>query len=294
MLRKAVWNAVASVVVTLVSLSLLVMGVMAQSDTPSDATASDEAAFSVQPNVAAARVTQSVPVTLTLTIPGPTGPITVEVPIFLNLDIQIGISPELTTTVAVTPSVATDGVTDVAATPTATPESTVESTPTTLPTLIPTVSAPTATPVPTDEASTAPEPTEEPLPTATPETTPETVLEPTATPVAVVEAPLCPDPRSVIVAPGVGQVVSGDVNMLGTATHEEFQYYKVEYAPGVDVDPNASFVYLADARTQVTGGVLATFDSTILDNGDYTLKLTVVDRVGNFPPPCTVSVVVAN
>ena len=288
MLRKAVWSAIASVAVTLVSLSLLTMGVMAQSDTTTPA---DEALFTVQPNVAAARVTQTVPVTLTLTIPGPTGPITVEVPIFLNLDIQIGISSELTTTVEITPSVATDGVTDVAATPTAT----VESTPTALPTLIPTAAAPTATPIPTDEASTEPEATE-PEVTEEPEVTatPEAVLEPTTTPAAVVEAPLCPDPRSVIVAPGVGQVVSGDVNMLGTATHEDFQYYKVEYAPGVDVDPNESFVYIADARTQVTGGVLATFDSTIVDNGDYTLKLTVVDRVGNFPPPCTVSVVITN
>jgi hypothetical protein len=98
----------------------------------------------------------------------------------------------------------------------------------------------------------------------------------------------------VIVAPGVGQTITGAVNILGTAAHENFLYYKVEYAQGEDVDVDSTFSYLADARVQVTGGLLASFDSRNLDNGVYTLKLTVVDASGNFPPPCTVSVVVAN
>jgi hypothetical protein len=88
--------------------------------------------------------------------------------------------------------------------------------------------------------------------------------------------------------------VSGNVNILGTATHENFQYYKIEYASGANVDPNAAYAYLGGANVQVTGGLLASFDSTILDNGAYTLKLMVVDRDGNFPPPCTVTVVIAN
>jgi hypothetical protein len=219
---------------------------------------------------------------LTLTIPSPTGPITVEVPIFLSLNIHIGISPELTTTLEVTPSV----VTGVEVTPTATAEATVENT-VEAPTVVPRVTstptpdalAPTATALP-DEA----EPTAVLLPTATPTQTPE--------PLAA--APLCPDPRAAIVAPGVGQSVSGTVNILGTANHENFQYYKVEYAEGENVDPDNTFSYLADARVQVTGGLLAAFDSTNYTNGPYTLKLTVVDASGNFPPPCTVSIVIAN
>jgi hypothetical protein len=83
---------------------------------------------------------------------------------------------------------------------------------------------------------------------------------------------------------------------LGTATHENFLYYKVEYAPGEDVDAGAEgvFAYLGDARVQVTGGLLVSFNSANLDNGAYTLRLTVVDASGNFPPPCTVNIVVAN
>ncbi|MCC6454878.1 MAG: hypothetical protein IT328_08055 [Caldilineaceae bacterium] len=275
MLRKALL----SITVALLTLMLLVMGVMAQSD---EATGSP--AFTVVPSVAAASVTQTVPVTLTLSLPSPAGPITVEVPIFLSLDIRIGISPELTTTVEVTPSVVTE-VDVIEAEATATEESVVT---------VPTVASPTAvaTSTPTDEPPAATptpeavEPTPEPLPTATPL--------PTETPEPVVVAPLCPDPRSVITSPGVNQVLSGTAQILGTATHENFQYYKVEYAQGADIDPNNTFAYLADARVQVIGGLLATFDSSNLSNGAYTIKLTVVDTSGNFPPPCTVTVVIEN
>jgi hypothetical protein len=98
----------------------------------------------------------------------------------------------------------------------------------------------------------------------------------------------------VITSPGVNETLSGTVQVLGTAIHENFQYYKVEYAPGSGVDPNQNFAYLTDSRVSVADGVLAVFDSTGLDNGAYTIKLTVVDNTGNFPPPCTVSVVVQN
>lgn len=303
MLRKGL----SAIVIALAALSLLVMSVMAQGD--------DEAetpVVTVQPNLAAANVVQTVPVTLTLTIPGPDGPITVEVPVFLSLDIRIGISPEMTPSLAITPAVVLEtstptataqstAVPTVAATVVATPDSDedeaddteteLEVAPT--PTPSPTAPAPTATPVPvepTDEPSDEPAgeatPTEVILPTATPAITPE--------PEPVGGAPICPDQRSVIVSPGVGEIVSGTVNILGTAVHENFLYYKVEYAPGENIDPNETFVYLADARVQVTGGLLAAFDSTNFADGPYTIKLTVVDNSGNFPPPCTVTVVVRN
>ncbi len=125
MLRKALL----SIAVALFSLSLLVIGIAAQSDSAQTIGAQSvlrgSSAIRVQPNADAANVVQTVPVTVTLSIPGPYGPITVEVPIFLSLDIRIGISPELATTLAVTPSV----VTAVDATATTTAESIIESTP---------------------------------------------------------------------------------------------------------------------------------------------------------------------
>jgi hypothetical protein len=300
MLRKALL----SIAVALFSLSLLVIGIAAQSDSAQTIGAQSvlrgSSAIRVQPNADAANVVQTVPVTVTLSIPGPYGPITVEVPIFLSLDIRIGISPELVTTLAVTPSVV--AAVDATATTTATAESIIESTPestavvptevadavetaveTVVATQTTTVANPTATALP-EEA----EPTQAPWPTFTPTVTATVVTAP------VVVAPVCSDPRAGITTPGVNQVLSGRVNVIGTAAHENFQYYKVEYAQGADVDPNGSFAYLDDGRVQVIGSLLATFNSNNFSNGAYTIKLTVVDNSGNFPPPCTVSVVIRN
>lgn len=145
----------------------------------------------------------------------------------------------------------------------------------------PTLEPPTATPIP-------PTPTLEP-PTATPEPLPTDTPVPAPTPVPVVAAASCVDPRSVISGPGINQVVSGVANITGSATHESFQYYKLEYAQA-----GGGFTYFGGGNVQIGGGVLGNLDTTGLPNGEYTIRLTVVDQTGNFPPPCDVTVVVQN
>jgi hypothetical protein len=282
MWRNPVLRALLSgAVLSVVGVLLLVMSVAAQSD---------ETGLTPTVDPAATTVGQVVPLTLTLSIPGPGGPVTVAVPVFVTLDIRVGIGSDLGLTLAVSPSVSLaqgtllPSVTLTDAVALATPEATAtaveeEPTATPLPTATPTAApllVPTATPQP-------PAPVE--LPTPTPE--------PTAPPAAVV-APVCPDARAVITSPGVNQVVSGTVEVIGTAAHERFQYYKLEYAPGADADATATFAFLSEARVPVNGGVLTSFDSASLGNGVYTLRLTVVDNTGNFPPPCMVTVVIAN
>lgn len=146
--------------------------------------------------------------------------------------------------------------------------------------------ADTPTPVP-------PTPTFTPVP-PTPTFTPEPALPtdtPTPEPLPVV-APACPDPRAVITAPGVNQVVNGVIGVMGTAVHEQFQYYKLEYAEGANAA--GGFIYFAGANGPVNGGLLGSLDTRALPNGAYTIQLTVVDQTGNFPPPCQVSVVIQN
>jgi hypothetical protein len=121
----------------------------------------------------------------------------------------------------------------------------------------------------------------EPTPTFTPEPEP-----PAPQPVAA--APSCADPRSVITSPGNGQAVSGVISVVGTASHESFQYYKVEFAPGANA--SGGFVYLGGGSSPVQGGVLANVDTAALGPGAWTLRLVVVDQTGNFPPPCAVTV----
>jgi hypothetical protein len=107
-----------------------------------------------------------------------------------------------------------------------------------------------------------------------------------------VVAASCADSRAVISSPGVSQVIGGVTAISGAATHEAFQFYKLEYAPGTNAA--GGYTYFGGGQVQVAGGVLGNFDTTALANGEYTIRLTVVDQVGNFPPPCDVPVVVQN
>lgn len=162
------------------------------------------------------------------------------------------------------------------------------------PAILPT---PTNTPLPATETPTV---TPTPLggiPTPAVEATPEfeqpvAAPPPTDTPppALVVEAAACPDPRAVITSPGNGQTISGMVIVSGTANHDHFQYYKIEYAPA----GSEAFNYLNGGNSPVINGVLITFDSTALGNGGWTLRLIVVDNTGNFPPPCQVTVQIQN
>jgi len=115
---------------------------------------------------------------------------------------------------------------------------------------------------------------------------------PTATPEPPPAVPpaSCPDGRSVLTAPGNGAVVNGAVNVTGSATHEQFQYYKLEYAPGANASDG--FVYLAGGNGPVVNGLLGTFDAAALGSGTWTLRLVVVDTTGNYPPPCRVTITV--
>lgn len=165
--------------------------------------------------------------------------------------------------------------------------------PTDTPTPLPPL--PTDTPVPLPTPTDTPVPLPTPTDTPVPLPTPEPVIvpeEPTATPEPVVQAPACPDGRAVIFQPGVNQVVSGFVPVIGSATHDQFDYYKLEFAPGANAE--GGFVYFDGTAAQVSGGVLGNFNSPGVPNGIYTIRLIVVDTTGNFPPPCSVTVTVQN
>jgi len=140
-----------------------------------------------------------------------------------------------------------------------------------------------ATPVTGGGVVIPPPPTDTPTPLPPP---------PTDTPVPVVQAPACPDGRALIFQPGVNQVVSGFVPVIGSATHDQFDYYKLEFAPGANAE--GGFVYFDGTAVQISGGVLGNFNSPGVPNGVYTIRLIVVDTTGNFPPPCSVTVTVQN
>jgi hypothetical protein len=152
--------------------------------------------------------------------------------------------------------------------------------------LTPTVSLLLPTPTPTPE-----EPT--PTPTLTPTPRPRPTLRPTEEPTpeeAPVLPPACPDPRSNLTAPGVNAVLTGAVQVTGTANAERFNYYKLEY--GVGRSPTV-WNFLMQSDNPVSDGILGTWDVSSLVPGAYTLQLKVVDQTGNWiDPPCQVQVTV--
>jgi hypothetical protein len=116
---------------------------------------------------------------------------------------------------------------------------------------------------------------------------------PTPQPVApLVQAPACADTRALLLRPGNNEVVQGTINVIGTATHENFQYYKIEYAPGVNA--SGGFNYLAGGSAPVVNNYLGSVNTSTLNNGQWTLRLVVVDMSGNFPDPCQVTITVDN
>ncbi len=157
---------------------------------------------------------------------------------------------------------------------------------------LPLLPTPTNTPRPPTPtpASTPTRPPPQPPPQAVEPTAPEPEP-PTPTPVPVAPA-LCPDARSVILSPGNGAVVSGPVTFVGTAQHDLFDYYKLEFVP--DTAPQANWSWFDGGESPVVNGVLGTLNTTGLPNGVYTVRLVVVDRTGNYPPPCQVTITIQN
>ena len=146
---------------------------------------------------------------------------------------------------------------------------------------VPTVVPPTQTPTPvTPTATSRPRPTVRRVETVAPPT-------PTRVPAAA-----CPDENVCITLPGMNASISGRVAIQGTANHDRFQFYKVEYGQG---EKPTSWHVINDVHTSpVLNGLLEEFDTVSFPDGVYWLRLTVVDETGNFPPPCRVRVLIQN
>ena len=156
-----------------------------------------------------------------------------------------------------------------------------------LPTVTPTRIQPTAThtPTPTRIRPTAPPIT--PLIMLTVED-----ITPTVTPTPEPPRPVCPNPLARLTAPPPNTTLSGAVHILGTANIENFDYYKIEYRMD---NPATEWALITDLRRgPVAGGLLDIWDTTAFPNGDYRLRLVVVDITGNYPQPCEVRVTVSN
>lgn len=144
-------------------------------------------------------------------------------------------------------------------------------------------------------------------PTASPTPTP-TRIRPTALPVIVLTEepatpaptplppppppPPCPNSLARLTAPGQNAVVSGVVQIVGTANLPNFDYYKIEFASAGNPSEWALITDLR--RSAVEGGLLDVWNTAAFPNGAYRLRLIVVDNTGNYPEPCEVGITINN
>lgn len=141
----------------------------------------------------------------------------------------------------------------------------------------PTYSPEELTPTPTATVTRV-RPTRQPIPTSP-------VYTPTPTPLP---PPICPTPGVNLTSPRPGARLSGVVQVTGTAFIGDFWYYKIEV--GVGRNPPQWSVVGDLHYTPVSDGVLETFNTAAFPPGEYSLRLVVVDKTGNFPEPCAVAV----
>jgi len=101
----------------------------------------------------------------------------------------------------------------------------------------------------------------------------------------------CTDPDSIINSPGVGATLSGTFTIIGTARVEEFSFYKLELR---QEGTGAPYVTFYTGAAQVVGGPLAELNTTPYPDGEYWLRLVVVNTTGNYPERCAILVVFDN
>jgi hypothetical protein len=84
--------------------------------------------------------------------------------------------------------------------------------------------------------------------------------------------------NAVILEPTNNASISGKVPVMGSALIDDFNFYKVEYAPAYAPDSWAAVSTVIDAPT--LNGLLDSWDTTAVPDGQYSLKLTVVNHGG--------------
>lgn len=89
----------------------------------------------------------------------------------------------------------------------------------------------------------------------------------------------CLIPEACLNSPEPDSQVNGIVEIRGTATRFNFDYYKIEYiAEYSDKD----WSYLLDSKEPVIDGVLFRWDTSQVPPGRYVVRLIVVDKSGNY------------
>jgi membrane peptidoglycan carboxypeptidase len=86
--------------------------------------------------------------------------------------------------------------------------------------------------------------------------------------------------RAAILSPEPWSAVGGQMSVVGSAGGEEFAYFRLAYFPGLL--PEAMQTLVERGETPVEAAELGIWDTTLVEDGLYTLLLTVVHEDGTF------------
>lgn len=132
-----------------------------------------------------------------------------------------------------------------------------------------------------------PQPTSAPQPTATTPPVAGGGSPPIARPAPGTTAGACTDPNSTITSPGAGAVIGGNAPFYGSAMHPDMQFYKLEVRQAGASD-SQEFVTAHTGTSPVQSGLLGSINTAAFANGDYWVRLVVVDSTGNYPERCSI------
>lgn len=104
---------------------------------------------------------------------------------------------------------------------------------------------------------------------------------------------ICTNPSSTITWPGVGAVLTGRITFYGTATHAAFSFYKLEIRQEGTSGPG-QFTTFYGQEQPVINGPLGNLDTAAFANGEYWIRLVVVDNTSNYPERCSILYTIQN
>ncbi len=99
---------------------------------------------------------------------------------------------------------------------------------------------------------------------------------------AVLAQPANQEVQAEISSPLPNTQIRGRVQIKGSATHSNFDFYKVEFGPGENPGDEQMSIIGTIHQNQLTNDLLETWDTTTVPDGTYTLRLRVVDKTGNY------------
>lgn len=123
--------------------------------------------------------------------------------------------------------------------------------------------------------------------TSTPTTAPQNTITPGPTGTQTATDGACTNPDSMITSPRVGQNLTGVVQFRGTARMPDFAFYKLEIRRE-GASTSADYVTFMTGFQQVSGAVLGEINTAIYADGEYWVRLVVVNSTSNYPERCAI------